>query len=414
MTVRGVVAAAVAALALFVASGCGSDEGGGNTVRWYVFAEPSGAYKQAAADCTKQANGRYKIEIVDLPTNADQQRELVVRRLAAKDSDIDIIGMDVIWTAEFAQAGWIKPWTGAAAKKAEQGKLAGPLKTAQYQGKLWAIPFTSNTQLLWYRKDRVKTPPKTWDEMIAMAEKLPPDQNKIQVQGARYEGLTVWFNSLVASAGGQIVKENGDVVLGPPAEKAAGIMKKLASSPVASASLSNDREDQGRLAFQEGGSSFMLNYPYVYPSAKAEAPDVFKNLGAAPWPGVQPGQPARVTVGGINLGVGEYSKKPELAFQAAACLASPANQIIAAQKGGLPPTTEALYADKKIQDAYPGFANLLRAGIDTGVPRPVSPAYSDISLAIQKSVHPPGDIDPPQAVDDLRGKLDKAAEGKIF
>lgn len=108
----------------------------------------------------------------------------------------------------------------------------------------------------------------------------------------------------------------------------------------------------------------MVNYPFVYPSAK-EAPDVFKNMGAAPWPSVIPGQPAKVTVGGINLGVGEYSKNPGLAFQAALCLAQPANQVIAAQKGGLPPTQESLYATKPIQDAYPGFANLLEAASTT-------------------------------------------------
>ena len=32
-----------------------------------------------------------------------------MRRLAAQDSDIDLVGMDVIWTAEFAEAGWVKP-----------------------------------------------------------------------------------------------------------------------------------------------------------------------------------------------------------------------------------------------------------------------------------------------------------------
>ena len=42
---------------------------------------------------------------------------------------------------------------------AEKDKLSGPLKTVQYKGKIWAIPFTSNTQLLWYRKDRVDTAP---------------------------------------------------------------------------------------------------------------------------------------------------------------------------------------------------------------------------------------------------------------
>ena len=84
------------------------------------------------------------------------------------------MGMDVIWTAEFAQAKWIKQWTGANKAAATKGKLKGPLRSVQYQDKIWAMPFTSNTQLLWYRKDKVKTPPKTWDQMIDEAIKRRP------------------------------------------------------------------------------------------------------------------------------------------------------------------------------------------------------------------------------------------------
>src|SRR3954454_5534615 len=116
-----ILVAFAATCACVAAAGCGGSSGGGDTVNWYVFQEPSGAYNDAVANCNKQAAGQYKIELVPLPTNADQQRELVVRRLAAEDSDIDIIGMDVIWTAEFAEAGWIREWTGANKQDVSQG-----------------------------------------------------------------------------------------------------------------------------------------------------------------------------------------------------------------------------------------------------------------------------------------------------
>src|SRR5262249_15368261 len=153
----------------------------------------------------------------------------------------------------------------------------GPLTSGTYQGKLFAAPYTSNVQFLWYRKDRVPTPPKTWDEMIAMAKKLGPN-GTIEIQGARYEGLTVWFNTLLASAGGQVVDDQGNVKLGEPAVKAATVIHNLATSGVADPNLSNSMEDSTRLAFQTGKPSFMLNWPYVYPSAKQEVPDIFKNM----------------------------------------------------------------------------------------------------------------------------------------
>jgi len=57
-----------------------------------------------------------------------------------------------------------------------------------------------------------------------------------------------------------------------------------------------------------------------------------------------------VGVTAINIGVSKYGETPDLAFQAARCLASPEHQAIAAELGGLPPTTE---SDSRIVDRIP-------------------------------------------------------------
>ena len=404
---------ALAAGAAFVAScGGGGGESAGRQVNWYVFDEPSGAFDEAVARCNREAGGRYRVALVPLPTNADQQRELVVRRLAAKDPDIDLIGMDVIWTAEFAEANWLREWTGEAKREIESNTVEGPLRTAQYEDKLWAMPLTSNTQLLWYRKDRVDRAPKTWGEMIDMAEQIG-EQGTIQIQGARYEGLVVWFNSMVASSGGQVLNEDLEVQLGAPAVRAAQVMKRLADSDAADPTLSNAREDSTRLAFQSGDSSFMINWPYVYPSAKAEAPEVFRNMAYVPYPSVLEGQPGRAPLGGINIGVSAYSQEPEESFEAALCLRDEESEIAYAAKGGLPPTIEKLYADPRLEESYP-FADALLTGLRNGVPRPVSPAYSDISLAIQQTIHPVEEMQPVQTIGNLRERLATVAEGGLF
>src|SRR4051794_9409259 len=420
--------AATLALAALTASGCGgsSSKGGPTTLDWYVFNEPSGSFTKAAEKCSKDSGGKYKIVTQALPTDADQQRELIVRRLAAKDSSVDIIGMDVIWTAEFAEAGWIKPWSAADANKVTAGDLPGPLETAKYKGKLYAAPFTSNTQILFYRKDRVQTPPKTWDELIQQAQKIGPDKGKIQVQGARYEGLTVWFNSLVASAGGSILKNNGeDIDLGPPAEKAADVIKRIAASPEADPALENNKEDQARIGFESGNSAFEVNYTFAWASAndavdkapdaaaKKKAEEFRSHIGFARYPTVEAGTPRHATPGGINLGVGGYGKHQDLAFQAATCLRQPVNQVPITLKGGLLPTSASLYDNKEIKKAFP-FTDILKAEIRDGVARPVTPFYSDISQAIQRSLHPERDIDPQSTIDDMKGKLEKAKNGELF
>ena len=182
-----------------------------------MFPEPSGSFATAAANCTKASGGKYTISINLLSTASDQQRVSLVRRLAANDSSIDILAMDVDWTAEFATAKWIRPWPTALARQVTGGDLAGPVATATWNGKLYAAPLNSNTQILWYRKDLVPNPPRTWTQMIHDATQLAKQgkPHYIEEQGAQYEGLTVWFNSLVDSAGGQILTPDNKVVVGP-------------------------------------------------------------------------------------------------------------------------------------------------------------------------------------------------------
>ncbi len=413
---RLVGAAAALLLGIGVLSGCtGSDsaEGSGTELSFFIFNEPSGAYQEAATACSEASNGQYTISFEFLPAQADAQREQLVRRLGAEDDSIDIIGMDVIWTAEFANAGWLEPWEGADAQAVTDGVFDSVVESASFEGQLYAAPFTSNTQLLWYRKDRVSKPPETWDDMIAEAEQIGPD-GLVQVQGNRYEGFTVWATAMIESAGAQILDGPTEVGLEQaPTERALEVMGEFARSPAAPSDIDTSTEDSARLSFESGGSTFMINYPFVFPSAKENAPDVFKQLGAALYPAVDEGRPSRPPLGGINLGVSAYSAHKDLTFDAVECLVQPDNQITAATLGGLPPTNEAVYKTKEIEDAYPGFSDLIKESIDNAAPRPITPAYTDLSLAIQRALHPVGDIDPADVqatYDELVDKVNQAVK----
>ena len=407
----------VAGLAAVGLSACGGDEesGGSTELSFFIFNEPSGVLPTIANRCSKQSGGEYTITFEYLPSDADQQREQLVRRLGAEDSSIDIMGMDVIWTGEFANAGWVEQWSGENETAATQGVFPSVTETARFEEKLWAAPIWSNTQLLWYRTDRVKKPPKTWDEMFKQSAQIG-EEGLIQVQANRYEGLVVWFNAMVESAGTSIVspEDAGQVALEPAAtERALSLMVELALSEAADPAQSTSDEDTSRLSFEEGTSSFMLNYPFVYPSAEAEAPEVFKNLGQAPYPRVDANEPSAPPLGGINLGVSSFSENKDEAFDAIKCMIQPANQIEVATAGGLPPVLESLYDDKEIDKVYPGFAQLIRQAIDAAAPRPVTPAYQDLSLAIQRTIHPLEDIPPDDiagTVDELRDNVQKALD----
>ena len=410
----GVTIVGVLAAAGLAACGTSSAATGPVTLNFYMFNDPSGAIQQAANNCGAQSHGRYTINYNVLPTSADQQRLQMARRLAAGDSSLDILGLDVTWEAEFAQAGWIRPWTGAFKQQAIAGTLKGPLNTAIWHGQLVAVPANSNTQLLWYRSDLVKTPPKTWAQMISDAEQLAKQDKAhlIQIQGAQYEGTVVWFNTLTVSAGGSILNPLSTAAqLGPPAVKALSIMKQLATSAGADPSLPVQTEGPNQLAMEAGTSAFELNYPFVYPAMKVDNPKLFKVFKWAPYPSVYPGRPARVTIGGIDYAISSTSQHPQLAFQAALCLRNAQNQLNAAVKGGLPPTLASVYNNPKMQSAYP-FRHLILQQVNNGAVRPKTPLYQVVSVQISHLVSPPASIVPPTTEQSLRTQINNALNGK--
>jgi multiple sugar transport system substrate-binding protein len=404
---RRIAAAAAGAILVAAAlAACGSSSKGPVTLNWYVFPEPSGSFAAAASECSANSHGAYNIKINFLSTSSDQQRVSLVRRLAASDSSIDILAMDVDWTAEFATAKWLKPVPAGVAAQIKSTDLAGPVQTATWKNQLWAVPINSNTELLWYRKDLVPNPPTTWAQMIADANHLAAEgkPHYIEEQGAQYEGLTVWFNSMVNSAGGQILSPDNKVVLGRPAVIAASLMHQLALSKGADPSLNVSMEGSAQVAFQNGTAAFMINYPFVWSATEAGNPKVFKDMGYALFPGVIPGTPPKVSIGGYNLGISAFTKHADLAFQAVQCLVKPSNQSRNAIKGGLAPVAASIYDQPAFGKAYP-FHQLIKQQLQNYGIRPQTPAYADVTLAIQKALSPTSNINANTVVKTLGNKI---------
>jgi trehalose/maltose transport system substrate-binding protein len=412
---RALACLAASALAVGVLSACGgsSDGSGPRELSFFVAIQPGGTIEETSKRCSEESNGKYTITPEFLPTDASQQREQLVRRLGAEDSSIDIVGMDVVWTGEFANAGWVEEWKGPLKNQVTENVFDNVIETASFEGKLFAAPFNTNTQLLWYRKDLVKTPPKTWDEMIEQAEALK-EAGTIQVQANRYEGFMVWANALIESAGTEILSGPEEVDLEQePTEAALEVMGRLANSAAAPTNLSTSDEDSARLGFEAGESAFMTNYTFAYASAQSEAPEIGKNMGYARFPEVVAGTPSKPPLGGFNLAVSSFSENKDVAFEAAACLADEKSQKTAVELDGLPPSRGDLYATKEVQKAYPGFANLVKESIEDSGPRPTTPAYQDVSLAVQRTLHPPDKIDPNDAssvYEELKSNLEDAVK----
>jgi trehalose/maltose transport system substrate-binding protein len=419
---------ATSGVALVTAStlaACGSDSG----TQINVYYAPEQNFQSVIDRCNDEAAGRYEIVYRKLPRDADGQREQMVRRLAAGDTDLDVLGLDVTWVPEFAEAKWLEEWTGKNKSAAEDDVLEGPLTTAKWNDKLYAATKNTNVQLLWYDDTVTPDPPKTWREMIDMAKDLKGQGKPYQIvfTGAQYEGLVVTYNTMVASAGGQILSEDGkSVVMDAGAIDALELLKEVASEGITDPSLTNAQEQQVQQAFEKPDSTaaFELNWPYVYAAMQTGNPDRAKNFKWTRYPGID--GPSKVTIGGYNLAVSEYSQHKPEAFEAALCLRSADNQKFSAIKDGVPPTLGSVYDDERPLDpnkpedaadnpsmktAYPMKETIQEELADPAV-RPLTVVYQNLSTITSKVLSPPQDIDPRSTADELRDGLQKALESK--
>ncbi|WP_203927301.1 extracellular solute-binding protein [Virgisporangium ochraceum] len=428
-------------LALFVAAlvaaptlvACGSDDGA-NVLTFWQSPDSSGVVGKIVDQCNQQANGRYVIRRETLPNSADAQREQLVRRLAAKDKTMNVLFMDVIWAPEFAEAKWILPFEGEDEAKATDDILQGPKESATWKGKLYAAPFSSNSQLLWYRKSLAKqagidptAENFTWDDLIDASSKMPENSRFVEIQANRYEGYMVWINGLISSAGGSIL-ENTDAgtnakpgVNSDAGRRAAEIIQKFVDSPAADFGLSTAIEETTRAAFQNGNAWAMLNWPYIYGLGSENAgkdanfKPIFEDYGWARYPRVDANTPSAPPIGGAMIGVGAYTPEPKrkLAFEAAACITSPESQKQRMDTLGEPATRASIYDDPGILAKYP-FAPLIRDSIDQAAPRPLTPFYNDVTIAIQRTWHPPGSVNPNKTPKESNDLISKALKGKVL
>ena len=439
------------------ACGSGSDS---RTVSLYTPAGEAATFTAVAKRCNEELGGKFRIRQFSLPKGADDQRLQLARRLTGNDRTLDIMALDVVWTAEFAEAGWALPLSddpaGQAESDASTDTLQGPLETAKWQGRLFAAPVTTNTQMLWYRPDLVSPPPATWDQMLEEAGRLHAagKPSWIAVQAKQYEGLVVWFNSLLESAGGRVLSEDGKTVtlIDTPEHRAAtvralGIIKAVATAPGADPSVTQTDEGTARLALEQGNAALEVNWPFVFASmlenaTKGGVPflplnedpalagsindagtftptdeqfdvalDASRRVFAfAPYPGVTPGQPARVTLGGLNLAVAATTRRPAEAFEAVRCIRNEGNQRYTSIEGGLPAVRASLYSDPEFQKKYPQYA-IIRDQLTNAAVRPATPNYQSMSTRISATLAPITQIDPERTADELAVQVQKAIDG---
>ncbi|WP_457965382.1 ABC transporter substrate-binding protein [Arthrobacter sp. D1-29] len=343
---------------------------------------------------------------------ADQQHDDLVQNFQAKNENYDVASVDVIWTAEFAARGWLQPLEGDMAIDTE-GMLEPTIKAGTYQGKLYTAPVSSDGGILYYRKDLVPTPPKTWDEMMEMCSVAKANNiGCYSGQFKQYEGLTVNASEAINSAGGSVLDDQGkpSLTTSDAEQGLQNLVDAFANGNIPAEAITY-QEEESRRAFQSGNLLFLRNWPYVYNLATTEGSSVVKDtLGMTALPGED--GPGASSLGGHNAAISVYSKNKATARDFVKFLIEEEQQKFFATQGSLAPVLGSLYEDQELVSKLP-YLPVLKTSIENAVPRPVTPFYPAVSQAIQENSYAAlkGEKSAKQALEDMQKSIESAGAG---
>ena len=310
-----------------------------------------------------------------LPWTADVQHQFYVINLEGRSAGFDVLMLDVIWTAEFARAGWLLDVTDRwpAAERGEH--FPSMVEAATLGDRLWAVPWVMNVGLLYFRADLLGrqglAPPTSYAALAEQAAAVMRAAGEPRLagflwQGKQYEGLVVNVLEAMWGEGTDLVGRDGRL-LPEPARAAEALARRRAlltrgiSPPLVTAA----DEELTRREFGAGRGVFLRNWPYARALFEAGGSPVAGRVGVAALPGGG-------ALGGAHLAIHAGTRHPDAAWALVRHLASRDAQRAIADAVGLHPTRPALVDDAALRAIFAGAR-----------PRPVTPWYQTLSATLQ-------------------------------
>jgi len=389
----------LALLALVTALNCGSVAGAAaeTTLRFFIGGQPRPDVIRQIADTYARNNPAVKIELEAGGATPEQQQQFLNAALAAKDTTLDLILIDVLRPAQWAAAQVIEPldlYLGAERDAVLARYLPAFRATSSAGGKVIALPYLADAQFLYYRKDLIEKyglqPPRTWEELKLFSQKImegekTPNLRGFEAAGAPIESVVCSYLVPMWGAGEDFLKDGKPNLAGTGAKKPFELWADLKAAKVTPPNLAEIATDRIRQDLQTGNLVFGMTWGYVWNRVQGDADSLVKDkIGIAPLPGFTAEKPASC-IGGWQVAVSAFSKNKAEAVKFARYLSSPEASKVQAVLASQLPAFESVYADEDVLKANPWFAQALPA-MRAAKARPISPRYSEVSEIIRANM----------------------------
>jgi multiple sugar transport system substrate-binding protein len=158
----------------------------------------------------------------------------------------------------------------------------GPLNSCRLNGRLYGIPFGSNTLALYYNEDMLNAagvkPPRNWDELKSVSLKLTKGTvHGFAISSVQNEEGTFGFLCFLWGSGNTSFQINN-----PNGIKALTLMKDLVASGAMPKEALNWTQGDVMNQFISGNLAMMVNGPWQIPTMRKQAPNLKWNVAVLP------------------------------------------------------------------------------------------------------------------------------------
>lgn len=345
-------------------------------------------YQQEAVKRFEKENPDIKIEVTTIPYPEYQQRLLTA---VQGGNAPDVSTLDQIWIGAFAEAGAIVPLDdqAKAAGLTQDKFFKGAWDSANYDGKLWGIPFNVDVWSFSYvnnalLKEAGVDPASmvTFEGLKDAAKKLT-DTSKgrygIGLFGHKGEDTVVVMDSFIFSNGGKVLGDDGKCALtSKESVEALAYLQSLV--PYAPQGILNASSGDMRELFLNGSLALEFWPALEQPTLQKSKLDWDFVVGHAP-----DGKTPIGTYGGWNLAVYKSSQHQEAAWKFIQFLTR--EDVNGAVVDLIPANVKA--ADAFLKANRKG-ADRIMAHLNNAAPRPLSAHYlevSDIEVALAQDIY---------------------------
>jgi len=378
-------------------------------------------YNQIIAEFEEDNPG---VEVELTLVGYDALHDKLITSISGANPAYDVVLIDDIWYAQFAEAGWLLDVTDRVSSNMKDDVYDKAWEIVGYNERLYGLPWLLDLEYFFYNEQilneaGIENPPTTWEGVVEQS-KIIKEKGIVEYpmvwSWAQIEALICDWVTLLKGNNGEFFDENNK----PAFNNEEGIetltwMKETIDSGLTNPASLSANEEEVRRIFSQGNAAFTINWVYMY--ELLNNPDESNIVGQTQLALMPVFEDAKAEgiesasiTGSMGFSVTKNSSNEDLAYDLIEFMTS--KDIQTRYADHVTPMYKSVMKQEEIIEMHPETFKMFDKQFPYIYSRPKVPYYTEVSRALQTSIQNAlvGNVSPQEALDNAAEEVEKIQE----